>query len=82
MKARKFLQEITKQSEILTFGKYKHKTIQYVLRIDPSYILWLNREDVVKFPQEILDLAYDYDADSYSYDEDYGEYSELHYGDR
>lgn len=54
-----YRQTITKQSEILTFGKYHHKTIQHVLRTEPSYILWLDEHKIVKFPDEIIVLAHD-----------------------
>lgn len=52
-------QVITQQSDILLFGKYKNCTIQHVLRTDPSYILWLDAEKIVKFPREIVFEAED-----------------------
>lgn len=73
-----FRQIITKKSEILTFGKYKYKTVQHILRTEPSYILWLHEEKIVKFPQGILDNA----EDSVIENDDYGNYPELHFGDR
>lgn len=57
MKSRCYRQEITKESEILLFGKFKHKTIQHVLRTEPSYILWLDEEKIVNFSREILTKA-------------------------
>lgn len=52
-------QTIAQESEILTFGKFKYCTVQHILRKEPSYILWMNAEKIVKFPQEIVDKATD-----------------------
>jgi broad specificity phosphatase PhoE len=41
----------------ITFGKYKGKTFQEILEIQPSYILWLQEEKIIKFSQEILERA-------------------------
>lgn len=30
-------------SHVLTFGKYKDKTLQWCLTNDPSYIIWLSQ---------------------------------------
>ena len=73
-----FRQIVIKESEFLTFGKYKYKTIQHILRTEPSYILWLHEEKIVKFPDEIVNMAEDSMLDR---DDDYP-YPELHYGDR
>lgn len=74
----KYRQEIKQQSEILLFGKFKYKTIQHVLRTEPSYILWLHENEIVKFPQDIITLAEDKVAD-----EPFGiDYAEAHFGDR
>ena len=59
MKFKRARQTITKESEILTFGKFKNCTVQHVLRTEPSYILWLSEERIVRFPQSILDVAAD-----------------------
>lgn len=77
MNSQSYRQIITQQSEILTFGKYKLKTVQHILRKDPSYILWLHEEKIVKFPDEIIQLAEDKLEDEGTLD-----YGELHYGDR
>lgn len=73
-------QIITQQSDILLFGKYKHCTIQHVLRTDPSYILWLDAEKIVKFPREIVFEAEDKVDDSESGDFDHN-YSSYYDGD-
>lgn len=57
MNSQSFRQIITQQSEILTFGKYRHKTVQHVLRTDPNYIIWLAENKIVKFPQDVVDDA-------------------------
>lgn len=37
-----------KLSDTLAFGKYKHKTLQYVIDCDAKYVEWLktNRKDI------------------------------------
>lgn len=67
MKGRGYRQRIENESEILMFGKYRYQTIQHVLRTEPSYILWLNEEKIVKFSDEIVDKAQDVVDDSYPY---------------
>ena len=42
-------QNITKETDILTFGKFKGKSIQYVLIEEASYICWLYENDIVSF---------------------------------
>lgn len=68
MKSRGYYQEISKESEILTIGKFKHKTIQHVLRTEPSYILWLHEERIVKFPDDIILAA---EENVYDFSDDY-----------
>lgn len=81
MNSRNYRQKITKESEILLFGKFKHKTIQHILRNEPSYILWLQEEKIVKFPEEILEKALDLHEERNPFD-DWEDYAEVHYGDR
>lgn len=81
MKGRSYRQEITKESEILLFRKFHHKTIQHILRTEPSYILWLNEEKIVKFSDEILEKASDLHEERNPFD-DWEDYAEVHYGDR
>ena len=42
----------------ITFGKHKDKTIEWVLLTDPQYIIWLSKNNIIHFSQEILDRAY------------------------
>jgi len=70
MNSHKYQQEIKAESEILTFGKYKYKTIQHVLRVEPSYVLWLDEKEIVKFPVKIVNKACDLrDNQSHPYDD-------------
>ena len=50
-------QKVTWYEDIITFGKYKGKTIDWIAENDPSYIIWLNDEQVVDFPAEIVEAA-------------------------
>lgn len=68
---KKPIQVIQQQSEIFTFGKYKYKTIQYILRTDPGYILWLDEQRIVSFPGNIISLATDKMDDMYNPYEEY-----------
>jgi len=52
-------QKIKHKLDIFTFGKFKGKTVRYVLEHEPSYILWLVDNQIVDFPQEIIDNAED-----------------------
>lgn len=73
------IQTIKAQSEILTFGKYKHKTVQHILRTDPSYILWLDQERIVSFPGDIISLAQDKLDDMSNPYEEYNHNYSSHY---
>jgi len=44
---------IKNRNSALTFGKYKGKTIEDILKINPQYIKWLKDEQIV----EITDLT-------------------------
>jgi hypothetical protein len=47
--------------DVITFGKYKNSTLSYILREDPSYIVWLYEEtDTNIISEEIYDEACDY----------------------
>jgi len=39
--------------DIVSFGKYKGKTIEYVLKSDKQYLLWLHRSKVLKLDSDI-----------------------------
>jgi len=65
-------QTIKKYSETIIFGKYKGKSFRYILKENPSYILWLDRENIVKMPSSLVNKAREannslsYDNFSYS----------------
>lgn len=48
---------IKKVSDVIRFGKYHHKNIQYILDYDPEYILWMDENKVLKINPEIISLA-------------------------
>lgn len=56
-------QSIKDESEIILFGKYRHCTVQYILKTEPSYVLWLHENKIVEFTKKILDLAEDMNND-------------------
>ena len=60
-------QVIKAYTDVLTFGKHKGRTIEYVLDNDPGYIVWLVAEDVAYVSTEIYS-----DADRYMR-QDYGD---------
>lgn len=41
----------------LTFGKFKGKTINEVLEIEPSYVLWLHDKTIIKVDDDTLRRA-------------------------
>ena len=41
----------------LQFGKYNGFSLEHVADHDPSYILWMNRENVIDIPEAILTLC-------------------------
>jgi len=45
-------QVIKRDSEKLAFGKWKDRTVKFVLENDPQYILWLDKEEIVEFDNE------------------------------
>lgn len=57
-------QIITKESDILNFGKHKGQSIAMVLIDDPQYILWLYEKDIVKFPEDLVIRAEEYDEEN------------------
>jgi uncharacterized protein (DUF3820 family) len=53
------------QTDRLTFGKYKGKSIQYILDTEPGYIVWLEEENVLEMPEDIYQEAQELDYDEY-----------------
>ena len=56
-------QIVTSGEDVLTFGKFKGETIQYVLDNEPHYIIWLDDSGIVDMDVSILDEAYNLDDD-------------------
>jgi uncharacterized protein (DUF3820 family) len=50
--------------DVITFGKYRGKTIGDIADINPRYIIWLNEEKIVEFPEDILEAAIIDDANN------------------
>ena len=63
---------MVKLSDKISFGKYSGFTFQEILFKDPGYILWLDKKEIVEFPENIIDSAAH--ADSFSYDPTADEY--------
>jgi hypothetical protein len=58
-------QIVTSYEDVITFGKFKGETIGRIAEVEPSYIVWLNDEEVVKFTKEIVEAAeWDMSVDS------------------
>lgn len=61
--------KIENESYVLTFGKHKGKTVEWVLAHEPSYLVWLDDNKYVELSQELYNTAEEYAAEE---DEDYG----------
>lgn len=48
--------------DVLTFGKYRGKTVAEVIGLNPGYILWLHDEAGFVVDGDIVDAAYSADA--------------------
>lgn len=49
--------QIKSEDFVMPFGKYKHRTIEYILDVNPGYIVWLEEENVADVEQEIYNKA-------------------------
>lgn len=57
---------------VFPFGKYKGYKVRYVIDNEPSYILWLDEQDIVKFTDEMIDEAEENDdAQHDPYEDEY-----------
>lgn len=50
-------QVVKNYGEKITFGKHKGKTFQWILDNEPSYLLWLDREEIVDMPEDLVEAA-------------------------
>jgi uncharacterized protein (DUF3820 family) len=42
---------------VLKFGKFKGKTLEEILDLEPSYIIWLDEAEIIIIPTDILRQA-------------------------
>lgn len=63
MKARPLIPTINSYTYKLLFGKYKGRTIELVIGVEPGYILWMHDEKLAIFDKKILDTAEEADID-------------------
>ena len=77
-------QTITKKSEILSFGKYKDRTIRFILTTEASYILWLDKNEIVEFEESIIEDAEQMSADQHKVwlKDNYGDANIEDWGDK
>lgn len=72
LKYRKHKKQIIRsQDTVLQFGKYKGKTVEWVLEMNPGYLLWLDDHKIVTFTQELLDLVAQSEMENYPPEEFY-----------
>ena len=57
-------QTVTTYNDTLAFGKHKGKTVRWIVDNNPEYIIWLDEESVVEFPEDILETAREEYADN------------------
>lgn len=70
MKSRADIQ-ITRDT-VLQFGKHKGWTIGDCVECDPSYVIWLSEDEVMKIPDDILEEAQEnWDADQMEQEDDF-----------
>ncbi len=55
-------QAISTLADVLTFGKYRGKTVGEVIDLNPGYILWLVDENVIEMPEDMYEGACEEDA--------------------
>ena len=58
---------------VLQFGKHKGWTIGDCVEADPSYVIWLSEDEVMKIPADILEEAQEnWDTDQNDMEDDWG----------
>ena len=62
-------QVIKSREDVFVFGKHKGHTVQIVLDEDPGYIVWLDEEEILVFPDDIYQKAQQLDAEHGYYPE-------------
>lgn len=66
-------QTVKDYNDVMTFGKHSGKTVDWIADNEPSYIVWLDDEGIVKFPDFILEDAIESEMESYRYFDCYDE---------
>lgn len=64
-------QTVTTYDDVMTFGKHMGKTIYWIADNEPSYIVWLSEEEIVKFPKDMLEAAMIDDMNNFPLEEFY-----------
>jgi len=54
---------------VLQFGKHKGWTIGDCVEADPSYVIWLSEDEVMKIPADILEEAQENDLADHEYED-------------
>lgn len=57
MRNRSKHKEVVTTDYVLTFGKYKGRSLGWVLGNDPSYIIWLVDNDALSVADELVEEA-------------------------
>lgn len=52
-------QIVKSYDDVITFGKFKGKTFGVIAEVEPSYLEWLNNEEIVDMPAEMVQAAID-----------------------
>jgi len=52
-------QIVKSYDDVITFGKFKGKTFKVIAEVQPSYLEWLNNEEIVDMPAEMVQAAID-----------------------
>jgi hypothetical protein len=47
-------QTVTNKTDLLSFGKYKGKSVSLILKTQPGYILQLHAAGLVEFPEDLV----------------------------
>ena len=50
-------QKIIKETDLLEFGKHCGRSVRDVIEQEASYILWLDKEEIVEFPDWVVERA-------------------------
>lgn len=50
-------QTVKSYDDVITFGKFKGKTFGFIAEKQPSYLCWLNDEEIVDMPEDMVEAA-------------------------